>query len=85
MRRFRRPKYDRKLSRPLILADGRRLVTIRAAGRVLSELHGSPQTPSGALDHAMGLLTAGIGGAREDIATLTDEIERLLRDRQLLA
>src|SRR5262245_56480092 len=82
----RRPNYDRKLSRALVLADGRRPVTLRAAASVISDALGSVNPPSDTLDHAIALLLmAARSGTREHVAAATDEVERVPRDRQLLA
>jgi hypothetical protein len=82
----RRPNYDRKLSRALVLADRRRLITLRAAASVINDVLSSVQPSMVALDHANALLLmAAKSGTCEHVAAATDEVERMLRDRRLLA
>ena len=81
----RRPNYRRKLARPHTLADGNKLVTLRDAANVLLYVFGSVNTRPGALDHASRrLLTAATSGTRADIEAATDQLEIVLRWRQLL-
>ena len=78
--------YDRKLSRALVLADRRRLVTLRAAASVINEVIRSVKPPTDTLDHAIALLLmAAKSGTPEHVAAATDEVEHILRDRRLLA
>jgi hypothetical protein len=85
MPRYRGPNYDRKLSRALVLADGRRLVTLRAAVNVISDLLRSEDEHSDTLNQAIALLlVAANSGAPENVAAATDEAERVLRARRLL-
>ena len=78
--------YDRKLSRALVLADRRRLVTLRAAASVINDVIRSVKPPTDTLDHAIALLLmAAKSGTPEHVAAATDEVERILRDRRLLA
>ena len=80
-----RPDYNRKLSRALMLADGRRLVTLRAAAIVMSELKELPSPSARDLDRATALLLmAGESGTPADVVAFTDEVERVLLGRQLL-
>jgi hypothetical protein len=80
-----RVNYRRKLARPLILRDGNTLITLRDAANILLYAFGSTDTRSGTLDHASRqLLAAAESGKGADIAAATDEIETLLRGRQLL-
>ena len=77
--------YRRKLARPLTLRDSKKLITLRDAANVLLYVFGSETTRSGALDHASRLLlTAAESGKRADIKAATEQIERVLRARQLL-
>jgi hypothetical protein len=69
----RRLNYDRKLSRALMLADGRRLVTLRAAAKVVPDVLAAANSPSHTLEHAIALLLkAAKSGTRTDIAEATD-------------
>ena len=65
-----RTNYQRKLARPLTLADGTQLVTLRDAANALLYVFGSGV---GALDHVSrrSLLTAAETGKRADIAAAT--------------
>ena len=77
--------YDRKLARHVVLADGRRLRTLKDAADLLVDVFGSVNPRSHALDHAIALLMqAATTGARYDAEAATDAIERVLRDRRLL-
>ena len=77
-----RTNYQRKLARPLTLADGTQLVTLRDAANVLLD---AANARSGVPDYAIRLLLmAAETGKHADIAAATDAIERVLRDRQLL-
>ena len=79
------PNYDRKLARHIVLADGRRLRTLKDAADLLVDVFGSVNPRSHALDHAITLLMqAATTGARYDAEAATDAIERVLRDRRLL-
>ena len=79
------PSYDRKLARHVVLADGRRLRTLKDAADLLVDVFGSVNPRSHALDHAITLLMqAATTGARYDAEAATDAIERVLRDRRLL-
>jgi hypothetical protein len=69
----RRPNYDRKLSRALVLADGRRLVTLRAAAHVISDVLASANSPSHTPEHAIALLLKAANScARGDVAEATN-------------
>ena len=77
-----RTNYQRKLARPLTLADGTQLVTLRDAANVLLD---AANTRSGGLVHPIGsLTTAAETGRRSDIVEATNAVERALRSRQLL-
>ena len=79
----RRESFDRRLARPLVLADRRRLITLKHASDVLLDVFGSVNAKSHALDHAIALLMqAATIGARYDVEAAA--IERVLRDRRLL-
>jgi hypothetical protein len=65
------------------LANGRHLKPLHAARTALLDVFGSVNVRSG--DHATRrLLAAAESGKSDDIAAVTDAIERVLRDRQLL-
>jgi hypothetical protein len=74
-----RASYRHKLARPLTLADGTTLVTLRDAANVL--LDAANARSGGLVDTIWSLRTAAETGKRSDIAEATDLIERALRDR----
>ena len=77
-----RTNYQRKLARPLTLADGSQLVTLRDAANVLLDV---ANARSGGLDNAIRLLLMAAETRKgADIAAATDAVERVLRDRCLL-
>ena len=77
-----RTNYQRKLARPLTLADGTKLVTLREAANVLLD---AANARSGGLDNAIRLLLmAAETRKRADVTAATDAIERVLRARRLL-
>jgi len=81
----RRVEYGRRLARPIVLADGRRLETHKDAADLLVNGVGSVNARSKAFDLALeALIRAGITGERDDNEAATDAIERVLRDRRLL-
>ena len=87
LKKSRRTNYQRKLARPLTLADGTQLVTLRDAANMLLDVFGAVNAPSGGLQphHAIGSLLKAAGtGKPSDIAEATDTIERVLRNRRLL-
>ena len=78
-----RPNYDRKLARPITLADGTAIVTLRDAARVIRERFVVTAWPL--LELAIKqLMTAAATGDAADIAETTDTLERLFRARRLL-
>ena len=77
-----RTNYQRKLARPLTLADGTQLVTLRDAANGLLD---AANVRSGGLDNAIRLLLlAAKTGKRADMVEATEAIERVLRARRLL-
>ena len=79
------PNYDRKLARHIVLADGRRLRTLKDAADLLLDVFSSVNARSGALDDALGsLIRAATTGRSEDTEAATDAIERALREWRLL-
>ena len=79
------PNYDRKLARHIVLADGRRLRTLKDAADLLLDVFSSVNARSGALDDALGsLIRAATTGRSEDNEAATDAIERALREWRLL-
>ena len=77
-----RTNYQRKLARPLTLADGTQLVTLRDAANGLLD---AANVRSGGLDNAVRLLSlAAETRMRADIVAATDAVERVLRARRLL-
>ena len=82
LKKSRRTNYQRKLARPLTLADGTKLVTLRDAANVLLD---AANARSGVPDYAIRLLlTAAETRKGADITAATDAVERVLRDRCLL-
>ena len=79
LKKTRRANYQRKLARPLTLADGTTLVPLRDAANVL--LDAANARSGGLVDTIWSLRTAAETGKRSDIAEATDLIERALRDR----
>jgi hypothetical protein len=77
--------WDRKLSRPITLSDGRTLATLRCAAECLiATFDGISHWP--ALEHARDLLmTAAEPGKRKDVAAATDQLTVALEQRKLLA
>jgi hypothetical protein len=66
----RRPNYDRKLARRIVLEDGRALLTLQDAANLLLETFGTVNTRGGALDHAIAeLIVAATTGKRVDHQT----------------
>jgi len=75
-----RTNYQRRLARPLTLADGTKLVTLRDAANVLLD---AANARSGVPDYAIRLLlTAAETRKGADITAATDAVERVLRDRR---
>ena len=77
-----RASYRHKLARPLTLADGTTLVTLRDAANVLLDVVNARS--GGLVDTIWSLRTAAETGKRSDIAEATDLIERALRVGELL-
>ena len=76
--------WDAALSRVLTLKGGERLVTLRDAGRCLSDRFGSVNRDA-ALEHAIELLMAAAAtGELERRKTATDQVARVLRARRLI-
>ena len=81
---LRRINYDRKLTRPIKLADGTRLKTLKDAADVLADRF-TTATKWDTLEFAIErLITAGESGNRDDIAKATEQVEIVLRERPLL-
>ena len=79
-----RLEYGRRLARPIVLADGRRLGTFKDAADLLVDVFGSVYTRSSSLDHALeSLIRAAITGERDDNDAATDALERVLREGRL--
>jgi hypothetical protein len=82
LKKSRRTDYQRKLARPLTLADGTKLATLRDAANGLLD---AANVRSGVPDYAIRLLlTAAETGKRADIVAATDAVERVMRGRRLL-
>jgi hypothetical protein len=77
--------WDRKLSRPIALSDGRKLATLRCAAECLiATFDGISHWP--ALEHARDLLmTAAQTGKRKDVTAATAQVLIVLGQRRLLA
>ena len=79
-----RLEYGRRLARPIVLADGRRLLTFKDAADLLVDVFGSVNARSCALDQALeSLIRAAITGERGDNEAVTDALERVLREGRL--
>jgi hypothetical protein len=76
--------WDRKLSRPIALTDGRKLRTLHCAAECLiATFDGISHWP--ALEHARDLLmTAADTGRRKDIAAATDQVTIVLSQRGMM-
>jgi hypothetical protein len=76
--------WDRKLSRPIALSDGRTQATLRCAAECLIvTFDGISHWP--ALEHANDLLmTAAETGKRKDVAAATDQVAIVLGQRKLM-
>ena len=78
------PNYDRRLTRPLKLADGTWLKTIKDAADYFAKQF-STVTAWGPLEIAVEMLiTAGESGKRDDIDAATKQVEIVLRGRRLI-
>jgi hypothetical protein len=76
--------WNDKLSRPLALKDGKRLLTLKDARSVLLDyfanvIHSEPLAYAGGL-----LIKAAETGDRADIEAATDQIERALASYRIL-
>ncbi len=80
----RPPQWDAKLTPALALKDGRRLVTLGEAGRVITEsLTGV--TKSAALEHAIKLLMAAAENpTRANRASAIAQVDIVLRAHRLI-
>ena len=80
----RSPNYDRRLTRPIKLADGTWLKTIKDAADYFAKQF-STVTAWGPLEIAVEMLiTAGESGKRDDIDAATKQVEIVLRGRRLI-
>lgn len=76
--------WDDKLARPLPLADGRLLTTLREVAQLFIDHFGGVIYSAPIEDAVKLLLAAAESGKSEDIKNATDQAERVLRDRQLM-
>ena len=77
-RRAKPPNWSRKLPRVIMLDDGRQLRTLDDARAVIIEVYGRVNVRFGILNDVISLLlTAAEKGKRDDIAAVTDAIERV--------
>jgi hypothetical protein len=84
-RRTKPPNWSRKLARVIMLDGGRQLRTLGDIRVVIIEVCGSMNVRFGVLNDVIRLLiTTAEKGKRDDVAAVTDAIERVLRDRRLL-
>jgi hypothetical protein len=84
-RRTKPPNWSRKLARVIMLDGGRQLRTLGDIRAVIIEVYGSMNVRFGVLNDVIRLLiTAAEKGKRDDVAAVTNAIERVLRDRRLL-
>jgi hypothetical protein len=80
----RRANYDRKLSHPIKLADGSRLVTLHDAANLFAAKFGTIRRWA-ALEHCIELLmVAATTGKRDDIKAATDQLVLVLRGHRWL-
>ena len=80
----RRPNYECKLARPITLADGTVIVTLRDAARVIRERF-VVKAAWPLLELVIEqMMTAAATGDAADVLAATDSLERVLRARRLL-
>jgi len=80
----RSANYERHLSRPINLADGTRLKTLKDAADFFAKQL-STVTAWGPLEIAIErLITAGESGKRDDVEAATEQVEIVLRGRRLM-
>ena len=80
----RSSNYDRRLTRPIKLADGTWLKTIKDAADYFAKEFASV-TAWGPLETAVEMLiTAGESGKRDDVEAATEQVEIVLRERRLI-
>ena len=79
-----RPNYDHKLARPITLADGTAIVTLRDAARAIRERF-VVKAAWPLLELVIEqMMTAAATGDAADVLAATDSLERVLRARRLL-
>ena len=77
-RRPKPPTWSRKLARVIMLDDGRQLRTLDDVRAVIIEVYGSMNVRFSVLNDVIRLLlTAAEKGKRDDVAAVTDAIERV--------
>ena len=80
----RRPNYECKLARPITLADGTVIVTLRDAARVIRERF-VVKAAWPLLELVIEqMMTAAATGDAADVLAATDRLERVLRARRLM-
>ena len=80
----RSPNYERRLARPINLADGTQLKTLKHAADFFAKQFATV-TRWGPLEIAIEMLiVAGESGKRDDIAAATEQVEIVLRGRRLM-
>jgi len=84
MPRPRIPDYGRKLSRPITVADGRVLTTLKHAADLIREEFGAVNLKWGALDDAIVLLIEAAEHGGEKIEAATSQLELVVHERRLL-
>ena len=85
MAQYHPVNYSRRFARPITLADGTRLVTLKDAADLLTGERFVGVTKWAALDRAIELVTAaGELGGRDRIKAATDQVEIVLRERHML-
>ena len=85
MVQYHRLNYSRRFARPITLADGTRLFTLKDAADLLTGERFVGVTKWAALEHAIELvLEAGDHGRRHRLKAAADQIEIVLRARGLL-
>ena len=85
MAQYHPVNYSRRFARPITLADGTRLFTLKDAADLLTGERFVGVTKWAALKHAIKLvLEAGDHGRRHRLKAAADQIEIVLRARGLL-
>jgi hypothetical protein len=75
--------WEKKLPRPIVLTDGRKLATLQDAGNLVLTFKG--MIKDAPLEHAIELLIAAAeSGKRKDVAAAAHQVTIVLRMRQMM-